>query len=357
MASVTQAPRSTNMSDRGASFTEAVRSSIRESKLPWLFILPSALVMAAVTVYPQVYQIWMSVMNFDERHFTTQNQPDYVGLDNFSKVLASQIPISNYDFFKILAFNIFWTVINVTLHVTIGVAIALLLNSKGLLFRRFYRAVFVLAWATPQYIAALVWRNAFNQRFGAVNLALAELNQAIGTRFPTDTRWLVKEAPPLDIPGVAWPVDIFEILPMAFYALLLANIWFGWPFMMIVATGALQSIPKELYEAADVDGANRWRQFWSITVPLIRPAMVPAIMLGTIWTFNNFNVIYFITGGGPSRKTEILVTQSYNLLNENSLRGRFGMAAAFSIVVFAILFVITLANNYITGATEAYYES
>jgi arabinogalactan oligomer/maltooligosaccharide transport system permease protein len=123
---------------------------------------------------------------------------------------------------------------------------------------------------------------------------------------------------------------------------------------MVVATGALQSIPRDMYEAADVDGASKWRQFWSITVPLIRPAMVPAIMLGTIWTFNGFAVIYFITGGGPSRKTEILVPQSYNLLQETSLAGRYGVAAAFSLVVFAILLVITVLNNRITRATEAY---
>jgi arabinogalactan oligomer/maltooligosaccharide transport system permease protein len=247
--------------------------------------------------------------------------------------------------------------VNIFFHVVIGVMVAMLLNSKDLLFRRFYRALFVLAWATPQYIAALVWRNAFSRDFGAINLGLGKVNEFLGTDFPTRTRWLLDETPPIDIPGVTWPLDIFEILPMAFYALLIANIWFGWPFMMIVATGALQSIPKELYEAADVDGANKWNQFWSITVPLIRPAMIPAIMLGTIWTFNAFNVIFFITGGGPRRKTEILVTQSYNLLLENSISGRFGMAAAFAIVVFFILFFITLVNNYITGATEAYYES
>ncbi|MCI0712270.1 MAG: sugar ABC transporter permease [Chloroflexi bacterium] len=355
MATITEAQ--STLGSRETAPGSALRKAIKDSRIPWLFILPSVLVMAFVTVYPQAYQVWMSGTNYDERHFTPQNSPDIVGIDNFVQILSNEIPISNYDFFRIFAFNIFWTFINVFIHVTIGVAVAMLLNSHGLLFRRFYRALFVLAWATPQYIAALVWRNAFNQRFGAINLALAEINQEFGTGFPTDTRWLVTETPPIDIPGIEWPLDIFEILPMAFYALLLANIWFGWPFMMIVATGALQSIPKELYEAADVDGANPWRQFRAITVPLLRPAMVPAIMLGTIWTFNAFNVIFFITGGGPSRKTEILVTQSYNLLNETALSGRYGMAAAFSLVVFAILFVITIVNNYITGATEAYYES
>jgi ABC-type sugar transport system permease subunit len=138
---------------------------------------------------------------------------------------------------------------------------------------------------------------------------------------------------------------------LAFYALLITNIWLGWPFMMVVATGALQSIPPDLYEAADVDGASKWEQFWSITVPLIRPAMVPAIMLGTIWTFNLFNVIFFITGGGPRGQTDLLITQAYKLIAQEQL---YGAASAFSIIVFFVLLFITLINNRVTRATERF---
>ena len=121
--------------------------------------------------------------------------------------------------------------------------------------------------------------------------------------------------------------------------------------MTIVATGALQSIPEELYEAADIDGASGWNKFWNVTVPMIRPAMVPAIMLGTIWTFNNFNVIYFISKGDPFGRTDILVTQAFKLVFEQRL---YGVAAAFSIVVFFILLILTLIQNRATRATEAY---
>ena len=141
---------------------------------------------------------------------------------------------------------------------------------------------------------------------------------------------------------------------LAFYAVLIANIWLGWPFMMVVATGALQSIPPDLYEAADVDGATKWTQFRQITLPLLRPAMVPAIMLGTIWTFNQFNVIFFITAGGPRGQTDLLVTQAYKLIQQEQL---YGAAAAFSIIVFFILLVITLINNRVTRATKSYDEA
>jgi len=141
---------------------------------------------------------------------------------------------------------------------------------------------------------------------------------------------------------------------LAFYSLLITNVWLGWPFMMVVATGALQSIPPDLYEAADVDGANKWEQFKSITVPLIRPAMVPAIMLGTIYTFNLFNVIYFITAGGPRNQTDLLITQAYKLIAQPPQL--YGAASAFAIIVFFILLIITLIQNHVTRATEAYDE-
>ena len=143
------------------------------------------------------------------------------------------------------------------------------------------------------------------------------------------------------------------LLPLSFFAVLIANVWLGWPFMMVIATGALQSIPGDLYEAARTDGASRWRQFWDITAPLLRPAMVPAIMYGTILTFNQFNIIYFITNGGPYGKTEILVTQAFKLVNPNGL---YGLAAAFSIMVFFILLVITLAQNRVARGLEGWSD-
>jgi arabinogalactan oligomer/maltooligosaccharide transport system permease protein len=161
-----------------------------------------------------------------------------------------------------------------------------------------------------------------------------------------DTRWLLETTPVVNLPQIGL------VLPLAFFAVLVANIWLGWPFMMVIATGALQGIPKDLYEAADVDGASAWMQFWRVTLPLIRPAMVPAIMIGIMMTFNQFNVIFFVTGGGPLGLTEILVTQGYKLVNP---QGWYGVASAFSVIVFSILVVITLITNRISRATEPYY--
>jgi arabinogalactan oligomer/maltooligosaccharide transport system permease protein len=140
-------------------------------------------------------------------------------------------------------------------------------------------------------------------------------------------------------------------LTLSYFALLITNIWLGWPFMTIIATGALQSIPKELFEAAEIDGATGWQKFWRITLPLIRPAMVPAAVYGIVVTFNLFTLIFFLSAGGPLRQTEILLTVAFRLVNEQRA---YGVAAAFSIYVFLILLGLTLLTNYISKATESY---
>ncbi len=324
----------------------------KETRRAWLYIAPAGVVMLVISFFPQVFQLWMAFTDYRIKNLRfnlfdsstwEKYAPPFVGFENFVKILTSSLALENYNFARLLTFNVVWTVANVFFHVVIGVAIAMALNEKFLIGRRLYRALFVLPWAIPGLITAVVWHNMYDDRFGAVNQLLAVLNQNLGTRFPTDIKWLIDPTPPIGGP--------LSFLPLAFYAVLIANIWLGWPFMSVVATGALQSIPAELYEAAAIDGANGWQKFWKVTVPLIRPAMVPAIMLGTIWTFNNFNVIYFISGGGPFGRTEILVTQAFKLVYEQRL---YGVGAAFSIVVFFILLIITLIQNRLTRATEAY---
>jgi arabinogalactan oligomer/maltooligosaccharide transport system permease protein len=333
---------------------ENFRKLLRDSRTAWLYILPAGILMLIISFFPQLYQAGMSFTNYriTNLRFNLFDPatwalfaPTWVGINNYIKILTSNLAIENYNFSRLLLFNIVWTISNVTFHVVVGVAVALALNYKDLIGRRIYRALFILPWAIPGMITAVVWKNMYDDRFGAINQLLARVNTAIGTSLPTDTRWLDQATPPIG--------GILAFLPLAFYAVLLANIWLGWPFMSVVATGALQSIPSELYEAASIDGASGWQQLRNITLPLIRPAMVPAIMLGTIWTFNNFNVIYFISDGGPFGRTEILVTQAFKLVYEQRL---YGVAAAFSIVVFFILLFITLLQNRITGATEAYNE-
>lgn len=148
--------------------------------------------------------------------------------------------------------------------------------------------------------------------------------------------------------GVA-PVAWFSEFWTSFAANVVTNTWLGFPFMMVVSLGALQSIPGDLYEAASVDGANKWQQFRHITLPLLKPAMVPAVILGSVWTFNMFNIIYLVSGGQPNHSTDILITQAYRWAFEQD---RYGYAAAYSVLIFAILLLWSLFTQRLTRSAE-----
>jgi arabinogalactan oligomer/maltooligosaccharide transport system permease protein len=194
--------------------------------------------------------------------------------------------------------------------------------------RGIYRTLLILPWAIPNYITALIWRGMFDSDDGVVN----QLIELMGGS------------------GIDWLSGSFS---SAFTANLITNIWLGFPFMMVVSLGALQSIPPSLYEAAEVDGANRWQQFRQITLPLLRPALFPAVILGTIWTFNMFNIIYLVSGGGPNHTTEILITEAYKAFWQ---LGRWGYAAAYSVIIFAILLTLSWGLNRLSRATEGAIE-
>ena len=141
----------------------------------------------------------------------------------------------------------------------------------------------------------------------------------------------------------------FEKPFTSFCAVVATNGWLSFPFMMVISLGALQSIPADLYEAARVDGATRWQQFASITLPSLKPALVPAVIISVVWTFNMFNIIYLVSGGQPADATEILITEAYKIAFEQY---RYGYAAAYSTVIFVILLVYGVWQNRVTRATE-----
>jgi len=200
----------------------------------------------------------------------------------------------------------------------------------------------------PPIVVGTVWRNIFDEQYGAMNQFLTAVVHLFGAADPVRIRWLTEYTPP-----IPWLLPNGP-LTLAYYAMMIANFWLGWPFMTLVATGALQSIPKDLYEAASIDGASGSQQFWNITVPLLRPAMIPAAMYGFTMSFNLFNFVFFMSGGGPARSTEILVTFAYDLVRNLRL---YGAAAAFSVIVFFVALIVFLVTNRITRATEAYTEA
>ncbi|NOX87548.1 MAG: sugar ABC transporter permease [Calditrichaeota bacterium] len=287
------------------------------NRLVYFYVMPAVIVMGLVVLWPFIYNVVISFSNMNLTHFKDWK---IVGLKNYVSVLTDGI--FWYFFFK----TVLWTFLNLIFHVGIGVMLALIIN-EDIKARSLFRTLLILPWAVPQYITALTWRGMFNSEYGAINLIL-------GRMFGIEIPWLSTE----------WG---------AFAACLITNIWLGFPFMMIIALGGLQSIPRSLYEAAEIDGASRWQQFRSITVPLLKPVMIPAITLGVIWTFNNFNVVWLVSNGGePSDKTHILVSWVYKA---GFTYFRMGYAAAFSMVIFIILLVFSWRFIMRTRATENVY--
>ncbi|HUL44648.1 MAG TPA: sugar ABC transporter permease [Bacteroidota bacterium] len=286
-----------------------------------IFVVPSFLILIGVVFYPFLYNVVISLSNMNLRHITDWH---LIGFNQYQKVFTEPTEPS---FYNIFVKTIIWTVANVFFHVVIGVFLALILN-QSIRGKSVYRTLLILPWAIPQYIVALTWRGMFNYEYGSINLVLTKY---------------------LHLPAVEWLKNPTE----AFLACILTNVWLGFPFMMVVALGALQSIPHELYEAADIDGASWFYKLKNITLPLIRPVMIPAITLGIVWTFNNLNIIWLVSNGGePSDSTHILVSfvykAAFNLY-------RYGYAAALSMVIFAVLLLLSLTFMKKTKATEAAY--
>jgi arabinogalactan oligomer/maltooligosaccharide transport system permease protein len=316
----------------------------RDTRTAYMFLLPALLVMAIITFYPLVFQVYMSFTNYGLGNLAAKAPPpDLVGFDNYKRILNNDIVIPNFDLVRILVFNLFWALSNVVIHVVVGVAIALLLNVPRLRFRRFWRSLYILPVMVPPIIVATVWRNMFDPTNGAINQII---NGTVGVIF---------RLPPFTLDWLNYPNPIIAfgplILPLAYFALLAANVWLGWPLNSVVATGALQSIPTELYEAAAMDGAGPWQKFKTVTLPFLRPAMLPFAIYGFVVTFNLFYLSYFMSGGGPFGQTELLVTTAYRLVAEQKL---YGVAAAFAVFQFFILLVITLVTNRLAKATASY---
>ncbi len=286
-----------------------------KNRLAYLLAFPSLLVIFATIVYPFLFNVILSFSNMSLRHFQSW---EIIGLQNYVRVFQDE------NFLPVLAKTAIWTSVNVFFHVSIGLFLAVVLNGpvKG---KAIYRVLLILPWAVPAYITALTWRGMFNSEFGAINL--------IASKY-------------LHLPMIDWLGDPVN----AFIACMTTNVWLGFPFMMVIALGGMQGIPQELYEAARMDRVSRWKQFWHITLPMLMPVLLPAITLGTVWTFNNLNVIWLVSDSGkPSDQTHILVSYVYRAVFNLY---KYGYGAALSMVIFAILFVFCVLFLWRTKATE-----
>lgn len=296
-----------------------VRAAARDRAAVWAgaaayaWVAPAFVSMAVLVLAP--FAVGAAVSLFAH----TNGAWTFVGLRNFIDILLSRDwPItSNFSFYATLAVTVLWTACNVLLHVGIGVALAMLLREPWLKLRALYRVVLILPWAVPNYITALIWKGMFHRQFGAINGLLTALG--------------------------AEPVSWFSQFSTAFAANLVTNTWLGFPFMMVVTLGALQAIPRDLEQAAEVDGASAWQRFRHVILPLLQPALLPAVVLGSVWTFNMFNIIYLVSGGEPDGGTEILISEAYRWAFSRG--NRYGYASAYAVLIFGVLLLYSKATD------------
>ncbi len=253
----------------------------------------------------------------------------FIGSKNFTSLLTD--PKIGGIFLKILSWTFIWAIGSVFLTFSAGLFFALLLNRKKLKFKAFYRVLFIIPYSIPFFISVLVMRGLLNEDFGAINEILSHFG----------------------ISNIPWLSDPF----WAKASCLMVNLWLGFPYMLLVITGILQSIPSTLYEAAILDGASRWATLRYITFPLIMSAIVP-LLIGTFaFNLNNFVGIYLLTAGGPpiigattpAGETDILLSYTYRLAFEGGQGQNFGLASAIAIFIFIMICFITLINFKFSG--------
>ncbi len=292
--------------------------SWRRSWFSWAYALPAALATRVLVGLPLLAGAATSLF------VGTQSDPTYVGLANYVEILTVDAFASGSFWFTLMV-TIAWTVVNVLLHVSIGMLLGVLLARPLGRLRSVYRTLLILPWAIPSYVTALAWKGMFHRQLGAINALLG---------------WV----------GVP-PVSFFAKFSTAFAANVATNAWLGFPFMMVVVLGALTSISNDVLEAAEVDGATPWQRFRWVTLPLLKPTLLPAVVLGSVWTFNAFNVVFLVSGGEPGGETDILISEAYRWAFTRE--AHYGYAAAYAVLIFLLLASGTrLLNRWLTPREE-----
>src|SRR5678815_1334189 len=278
----------------------------REEILGPVFVTPALLLLLLLVAYPFVMALYFSMSNaFIGR------PSEFIGLRNFVKLWES-------DAFRQTFQNAFvFTGIAVIFKVVMGISLALLLNEQ-LWFKRLVRGAVLLPWVIPTALSTLGWWWMFNSLYSVVNWT----GIAIGLMDPPGPNWLGQRY-------------------YAMAAVITVNIWRGLPFFAITILSLIVAIPKELYEAAEVDGAGPVRQFWQITLPLLKPVLGIVILFSTIFTFSEFNIVYVLTHGGPINSTHLFATLARQVGLET---GRIGEGAAISLYLFPVLMFVVYAQ-------------
>lgn len=292
---------------------------------PYFVLSPVFILIIFFVLFPLLFSCLLAFTNYSmPYHMPPKNLVDWVGFQNFVEMFS--LPMWKDAFIGVFSWNIIWAFSVTFINFAVGLLISLMLYNKDIKFTKGFRTIFILPYAIPQMINLLIWRNLLNGRFGPINLTL----QALG---------LIDQS----IPFLSDPV-------LSKVSVILVNLWLGFPYFMLLLTGVLTSIPKDLYEAAEIDGASQVQKFLRITLPMVLFATAPLIVMSFSYNFNNFGAVYFLTGGGPSNiyppgsgagATDLLITWLFKLMESMQ---KYNMAAVLSLLVFTLIAPFAIYN-------------
>ncbi|MEK4297899.1 ABC transporter permease subunit [Oceanobacillus sp. FSL W8-0428] len=295
------------------SFKQVIKEAYDYS-FPYIITFPGLFLMIFVVIFPLLFSLLLAFTNYDLYHSPPRNLVDWVGLDNFKSLFT--VPIWQETFLSVFVWTIVWTVVATTLQIALGFFLAVLVNDERVRFKKLIRTILILPWAVPAFVTILVFAAMFNDDFGAINRDII--------------------IPLFGGEGISWLSDpLYSRI-----AIIMIQTWLGFPFIFALFTGILQSISKDWYEAADMDGASRIQKFKSITFPHVMFATAPLLIMQYASNFNNFNVIYLFNEGGPAVRgqnaggTDILISWVYKLTFDTN---NYSMAAVISIIMGLIV--------------------
>lgn len=265
----------------------------------------------------------------------------FVGVENYKTAFTNEN--IRGPFARVFIWNFVFATLSVVLAFAMGLMLAVTLHHRRMRGLAFYRSIYIIPYAIPSFLSILVWRGLFNASFGTVNALLDPIYNLFG------------------IDPIAWITNP----TWAKVTVLLVNLWLGFPYMFLLATGALQAIPDELLEAASTDGATGLRSFWKITFPLLMVSLAPLLIGAFAFNFNNFNLIFLLTQGGPPvigaevpvGHTDILISFTFNLASSSGRGNNFGLASAFTMIIFFMLLMVSAFSYRFTKRLEDIYGS
>lgn len=280
----------------------------------WVFVLPALIIVGVLLIYPIFSSLYYSMTT---KHLIRPSY-DFVGLANYQAVL------SDPNFFKTFLTSIVWTICSLVGQLIIGFTSALAIN-RVKVGKSVYRTLMIIPWAFPSIVIALSWKWILNGVSGFLPNILVQLG-------------ICSELP-----------QFLSDNSLVFLTLIFINVWFGAPMIMVNVLSALQTIPQDQYEAAQIDGASKLQQFWHITVPHIKIVVGLLVVLRTIWVFNNFDMIYLLTGGGPANATTTVPIYAYNMGWGTKMLGK---SSAVTMLLLAFLLLVCIVYFAIIGKWE-----